>query len=82
MDTSPVRLRPRRFRRSRQSDSVEELLSRLERLTADRQRLRSGGAGSVELERNRVEIARAQWELSHALIERHCVRVARARSAA
>jgi len=40
-------------------------------LTAERQRLREGGANSVRLERNRIKLVRAQWELSHALIERH-----------
>lgn len=40
-------------------------------LTAERQRLRDLDAGSVRLERNRVKLARAQWELSHALIERY-----------
>ena len=40
-------------------------------LTAERQRLRDLDAGVVRLERNRVKLARAQWELSHALIERY-----------
>lgn len=29
------------------------------------------GATEIALERNRVQIARAQWELSYALIERY-----------
>ncbi|HEX9381178.1 MAG TPA: hypothetical protein VF891_06740 [Gaiellaceae bacterium] len=40
-------------------------------LTAERQRLRDRGADAARLERNRVKLARAQWELSHALIERY-----------
>lgn len=39
-------------------------------LCTERQRLRAAGAGDGELERNRLEIARLQQELSHALIER------------
>ena len=40
-------------------------------LTAERQRLRDEGAGTARLERNRIRLAKAQWELSHALIERY-----------
>lgn len=40
-------------------------------LCAERQTLRAAGAGEDELERNRLEIARLQWELSHALIVRY-----------
>jgi len=40
-------------------------------LTAERQRLRDTGAAAGSLERNRVKLARTQWELSHALIERY-----------
>ena len=40
-------------------------------LTAERQQLRDGGAAAAKLERNRVKLARKQWELSHALIERY-----------
>lgn len=39
-------------------------------LCSERQRLRAAGAGDGDLERNRLEIARLQWELSHALIGR------------
>ena len=51
-------------------------MARLDALTAERQRLRGDGAPSVKLERNRLEIARCQWQLSLALIERHCARPA------
>ena len=33
--------------------------------------LRANGASETPLERNRVQIARAQWQLSYALIERY-----------
>jgi hypothetical protein len=46
-------------------------MEQISRLTAERQRLRDQAAGSGRLERNRVKLARAQWELSHALIERY-----------
>jgi hypothetical protein len=62
---------PSRFRRGRTHHSVEALLDEISGLTAERQRLREGGADALRLERNRVKLARAQWELSHALIERY-----------
>jgi hypothetical protein len=62
---------PRRFRRSSSRRSVEELQTRIHALALERQRLRLDGAGPAALERNRLELARAQWELSYALIERH-----------
>jgi hypothetical protein len=64
-------LRPLRFRRSRTAKTVESLTDLLGALTVERQTLRASDAGSIKLERNRVAIARAQWELSHALIERY-----------
>ena len=64
-------LRPLRFRRHRVPHTVESLTEQLAVLTLERQSLRASEAGSVALERNRVAIARAQWELSHALIERY-----------
>jgi hypothetical protein len=51
--------------------SAEELLVRLEGLVAERQELRRRAASTTSLERNRLQIARAQWELGHALIDRH-----------
>jgi hypothetical protein len=62
---------PSRFRRGHSRPSVEALLDQISELTAERQRLREEGATSARLERNRVKLARAQWELSHALIERY-----------
>ena len=62
---------PSRFRRGRRPHTVEALLAEISGLTAERQRLRERGVDAVRLERNRVKLARAQWELSHALIERY-----------
>jgi hypothetical protein len=74
-------LRPARFRRSRNRATVELLTIRIAGLVAERQTLRTAGGAPAALERNRVQIARAQWELAHALIDRHLPPV-RARSAA
>jgi hypothetical protein len=62
---------PSRFRRGRTHHTVEALLQEISGLTAERQRLRDRGVEPARLERNRVKLARAQWELSHALIERY-----------
>ena len=51
--------------------SVEELQSRIGALAAMRQQLRTERAALEALEQNRLEIGRAQWELSRALIERY-----------
>jgi hypothetical protein len=51
--------------------SVENLQAEISVLCAERQNLRAAGAGDADLERNRLEIARLQWELSHALIGRY-----------
>jgi hypothetical protein len=62
---------PSRFRRGRTHHTVEALLEEISGLTAERQRLRERGVEPARLERNRVKLARAQWKLSHALIERY-----------
>jgi len=46
-------------------------MEQIDFLTAERQRLRDQHVGGARLERNRVKLARKQWELSHALIERY-----------
>jgi hypothetical protein len=62
---------PSRFRRGTSRPTVETLLEQISALTTERQRLREEHAGGARLERNRVKLARKQWELSHALIERY-----------
>lgn len=62
---------PSRFRRGPSRPTVEALMEQISVLTAERQRLRDQDAGVARLERNRVKLARAQWELSYALIERY-----------
>lgn len=62
---------PSRFRRGHTRRSVEALLEEISVLTTERQRLRDAGVNGARLERNRVKLARKQWELSHALIERY-----------
>ena len=64
-------LRSARFRRRRADSSVEGLTLRISALVAERQQLRDRGGSDTALERNRVQLARAQWELGHALIVRH-----------
>jgi hypothetical protein len=62
---------PSRFRRGHKRPTVEALLGQIAGLTSERQRLRDEGADDTRLERNRVRLARSQWQLSHALIDRH-----------
>jgi hypothetical protein len=62
---------PSRFRRRQARRSVEALMGEISSLTAERQQLREQGVSESRLERNRVKLARTQWELSHALIDRY-----------
>jgi hypothetical protein len=62
---------PSRFRRGPSRPTVEELLEQIADLTTERQRLRDQGVNGSRLERNRVKLARTQWALSHAFIERY-----------
>jgi hypothetical protein len=62
---------PSRFRRGPSRPTVEDLLEQIAGLTTERQRLRDEGINGSRLERNRVKLARTQWALSHALIERY-----------
>jgi hypothetical protein len=72
MNSTALRpVRPSRFRRGHTRLTVEDLLGQIGALTAERQKLREEGADATRLERNRIKLARAQWELSHALIERY-----------
>jgi hypothetical protein len=63
--------RPSRFRRGHSRPSVEVLMEEISSLTTERQSLRERGINGSRLERNRVKLARKQWQLSHALIERY-----------
>ena len=66
-------LRPliNRFAPDASEKSVEALQTEISVLCSERQHLRAVGAQEGELERNRLEIARLQWQLSHALIGRY-----------
>ena len=50
---------------------METLTLRVAELVVERQELRIRCASTASLERNRLQIARAQWELGLALIDRH-----------
>ena len=60
-----------RFAPDASEKSVEALQAEISVLCSERQHLRAAGAREVELEGNRLEIARLQWQLSHALIGRY-----------
>ena len=66
-----IALRPTVIRSLPARETVESLTERISTLTTERQTLRMDGASETALERSRVLIARAQWELSYALIERY-----------
>jgi hypothetical protein len=53
------------------SRDTEFLLAEISRLVGERQHLRAEEAGGELIERNRVEIAEAQRQLSQALIRRY-----------
>ena len=50
--------------------SVQDLEAAIRSCAAERQALHERGAASDELELNRLEIVRLQWQLSHAWIDR------------
>ena len=62
---APARLDPER-------PSFEDLIGRIAELVLARQSLRATGADRYALEHNRSELVAAHWDLSRALIERHC----------
>jgi hypothetical protein len=55
----------------RSAATVEVILARLNELSRERQDLRAQRADDATLERNRLAIVEAQWDLAHALIRRH-----------
>jgi hypothetical protein len=75
--TVPLRNRPNRSLPCASHADDESRVNRHSRqadgslATMERQRLRDAGINGDRLERNRVKLARKQWELSHALIERY-----------
>jgi hypothetical protein len=72
---------PSRFRRAHARHTVEALEDRISHAVGERQVLRTRGANEATLERNRLKIARWQWELSHALIDRYLPQPASAQAA-
>ena len=71
MTETALRPVPSRFKRASKRASVEALMQEIGELTSERQRLRDLSAAPSKLERNRIRLARKQWELSHALIQRY-----------
>lgn len=52
--------------------TVEDLIGRIAALVLVRQALRKDGSDRETLEENRRQLVDAHWDLSRALIERHC----------
>ncbi len=71
MHVSSLRPLTTRFAPDASEKSVEVLQTEISVLCTERQHLRETGAEQVRLEQNRLEIARLQWQLSHALIGRY-----------
>lgn len=70
MNTSLRHPAPARFHP--ELPTVEDLIGRIADLVLARQSLRANGADHSALEVNRCELVTAHWDLSRALIERHC----------
>jgi hypothetical protein len=66
-----AQLAPRHSAGDGDKPTVEGLTTLLGELAHERQELRANGADRRALERNRLAIVAAQWQFSHALIERH-----------
>jgi hypothetical protein len=56
---------------SNADDALRELRDEIDALVAERQALRSAGAGRRQLEVNRLELGSRQRQLALALIDRH-----------
>ena len=63
-------LRP--FPPARSEQTVEDLIGRIADLVLLRQSLRAMDSDHLSLEQNRCELVAAHWDLSRALIARHC----------
>ena len=50
---------------------MDVLAARIADLVTERQELREAGSPRAAIERNRIQLVRAQWELAHALIDEH-----------
>jgi hypothetical protein len=64
------------------SATVEDLVGRIADLVLLRQSLRAMDSDHLSLEQNRCELVAAHWDLSRALIARHCPPKADAEAAA
>ena len=65
-------LRPTAPLRADSEPTVEDLISRIADLVLLRQSLRAMNSDHLSLEQNRCELVAAHWDLSRALIARHC----------
>jgi hypothetical protein len=65
-------LRPSLPLRADSEPTVEDLISRIADLVLLRQSLRAMDSDHLSLEQNRCELVAAHWDLSRALIARHC----------
>ena len=63
---------PVSLRADSEQTSVEDLISRIADLVLLRQSLRAMHSDHLSLEQNRCELVSAHWDLSRALIARHC----------
>ena len=68
--------------RANSEPTVEDLISRIADLVLLRQSLRAMHSDHLSLEQNRCELVAAHWDLSRALIARHCPPRADAETAA
>ena len=60
------------YLRADSAATVEDLIGRMADLARRRQSLRAMHSDHLSLEQNRCELVTAHWDLSRALIARHC----------